>query len=133
MSGATDRPTVLLVDDCVPQRDLYELMLESDFRVMTASRGLEALAIVSSQHPDVVVLDVMMPGMDGWETCTHLKDDPTTAETPVVLLTSVDDCDLSTRAVAAGATAVLTKPCPADRLTQTIQQVLGPQRKAVWS
>ena len=72
------RPTVLLVDDCREQRDIYEIVLARDFRVVTAGRGLDALALATSERPDVVVLDVMMPGIDGWETCTRLKVDPAT-------------------------------------------------------
>lgn len=114
------RPTLLLVDDCAGERDLYELTLESKFRVRTATRGDEGLALAAAERPDVVVLDVMMPGLDGWETCTRIKSDPVTADIPVILLTGADDRDLSQHAMAVGATALLRKPCPADRLLDTV-------------
>ena len=122
---AEQRPTLLLVDDCVAQRDLYELALERDFKVLTAARGVEALAIASCQQPDVIVLDVMMPGMDGWETCTHIKSNAITAHIPVVLLTGADDGDLSQHAMAVGAAALLSKPCSASRLRETVFAALN--------
>jgi two-component system cell cycle response regulator len=104
------------VDDCCAERDLYELVLTPEFRVLTASRGHDALAMAATEHPDVIVLDVLMPGLDGWETCTRMKIDPATADTPVLLLTGSNDGDLSQHAIAVGADAVEHKPCSADRL-----------------
>src|SRR5438128_3773851 len=67
------RPRVLLVDDSAEYRDLYALMLEQTATVITASNGEDALAIAATQPLDAIVLDVMMPGMDGWQTCQRLK------------------------------------------------------------
>ena len=130
MSRPPARPTVLLVDDCIEQRDLYEMVLARDFRVVTAARGLDALALATSERPDVVVLDVMMPGIDGWETCTRLKVDPATADTPVVLLTSVDDTDLASHAAAVGADAVENKPCSADRLLHRVHAMVDREQSS---
>jgi CheY-like chemotaxis protein len=96
-----ERVQLLLVDDCVAERDLYELT-----------------------RPHAIVLDVMMPGMDGWETCTRIKCDAVTADIPVILLTAADDRDLTQHAHAVGASALLQKPCPAETLRQTIASVL---------
>jgi CheY-like chemotaxis protein len=119
------RPHLLLVDDCVPVRDLYELALAPSFQVQTAGRGVDGLVIAMTEHPDVVVLDVVMPGLDGWETCAAIKGNPHTADIPVILLTGADDRDLTRRAIAVGAAALLIKPCPADRLLQTILSALA--------
>jgi CheY-like chemotaxis protein len=129
MNHTTARPTVLLVDDCIAQRDLYELVLAPEFTVLTASRGSDALTLAAREHPDVVVLDVMMPGLDGWETCTRLKTDPVTADTPVVLLTGSNDVDLSQHAVAVGADAILNKPCSADMLVQRLHVAVSHQQQ----
>ena len=117
-------PHLLLVDDCVAVRDLYELALAPTFEVSTANRGVEGVALAMTEHPDVVVLDVLMPGMDGWETCAVLKSNPFTAHIPVILLTGADDRDLTQHAAAVGASALLNKPCPADRLVTTILSAL---------
>ena len=119
------RPTLLLIDDCVSQRDLYEVALEEEFNILTATRGGDGLNAAVNLHPDAIVLDVLMPGLDGWETCTRIKSDRATSAIPVILLTGANDPDLSDHARAVGATTVLTKPCPADRLRDTVLAVLG--------
>jgi putative two-component system response regulator len=125
------RPSLLLVDDCVDQRDLYELVLQSEFDVLTATRGAEGVALATAECPDVIVMDVMMPGLDGWEACTQIKSHPRTANVPVILLTGADDRDLSQHAIAVGATAILKKPCPAETLRHTISSALaGPGAKS---
>ena len=112
---------MLFVDDSDEQRKLYAAMLAPVAIVGTVSRGEEALKLATADPPDVIVLDVMMPGMDGWETCQRLKADPVTAGIPIVMLTSLDGVDVPARAREAGAIAVLMKPCPVERLVLTIK------------
>jgi CheY-like chemotaxis protein len=119
------RRTLLLVDDCVAERELYEIALETEFNILTANRGSDGVNLALSERPDLVLLDVKMPGIDGWTTCTYIKSHPDTADIPVVLLMGADDIDLTQHAVAVGASALLTKPCPADKLRNTIRQALG--------
>jgi DNA-binding response OmpR family regulator len=115
-----DRPRVLLVDDSAEQNDLYALMLEPTATVITASSGEDALAIASADPPDAIVLDILMPGMDGWEVCSRLKTNPVTAAIPVIMLTALEDAGLIAHARRVGAGAVLMKPCPAERLALAI-------------
>ena len=119
-----DRPRLLLIDDCVALRDLYELVLEREFEVLTAARGAEGAALARDVQPDAIVLDITMPGMDGWETCEQIKCHDLTAHIPVILLTGAEDCDLAQRATAVGASALLRKPCQADVLRETILATL---------
>jgi len=119
------RPTLLLVDDCVAERDVYAQALEPEFNILTASRGSDGVNLAISERPDLVLLDVKMPGIDGWATCTYIKSHPDTADIPVVLLTGADDVDLTQHAAEVGASALLNKPCPADKLRDTILQALG--------
>jgi CheY-like chemotaxis protein len=118
------RPRVLLVDDSAEYRDLYALMLEQTATVITASRGEDALTIASAQPLDAIVLDVMMPGMDGWQTCERLKASPLTSAIPVIMLTSLDGLDVPETAARLGAAYVLIKPCPVDRLAFAIKAAL---------
>jgi len=126
LRAGTGRHRLLLIDDNVNERELYKLALEPEFSVITANRGADGLALAESERPDAIVLDVMMPGMDGWETCTRIKGQPGTADIPVILLTGTHDHDLSRQATAAGASAILIKPCAPERLRRTILSALRP-------
>ena len=119
-----DRLRVLLVDDSSAQRDLYAMMLEEFARVVTASRGEDALVLAGAEPPDAIILDVLMPGLDGWRVCECLRSNPITARIPVIMLTASDADDMPERARAVGADAVLTKPCPVERLVVTINASL---------
>jgi CheY-like chemotaxis protein len=119
------RPLILIVDDCIEQRDLYELALEPDFEIVTAGRGREALVLAIAKIPDAIVLDLYMPGMDGLEVCRHLKRDPLTADIPVVILTGAEDHNMETEALIAGAAALLTKPCSPPRLVGTLRAAVA--------
>ena len=116
--------TVLVVDDDPSARDLLQRFLNREgFHVECASNGPEALALVKHLRPTVITLDVMMPGMDGWSVLTKLKENPATADIPVVMLTIVDDKHFGH---ALGATEYLTKPVDRERLTAIIQKLRRP-------
>lgn len=121
-----DRLRVLLVDDSSEHRDLYAMMLEDFAHVVTASRGEDALVMAGAEPPDAIILDVMMPGLNGWQVCQCLSSNPITARIPVIMLTSSDDGDLTARARQAGASAVLAKPCPVERLVLTLNESIRP-------
>lgn len=123
-----DRPRVLLVDDSKEHRDLYALMLETSATVLTAAHGADALRIARSTPLDVVVVDVLMPGMDGWEVCAGIKTYPATRAIPVIILTSLDTATSMEPARRAGAEAVLMKPCPIERLAGAIESVIAAHR-----
>jgi CheY-like chemotaxis protein len=123
---ADDRLRVLLVDDSSEHRDLYAMMLEDFARVVTASRGEDALVMAGAEPPDAIILDVMMPGLNGWQVCQCLSGNPITSRIPIIMLTSLDDGNLMARAREAGAAAVLMKPCPVERLVLTLNQSLHP-------
>lgn len=102
---------VLVVDDLAPNVKLLEAKLRAEyFEVLTALSGEEALEIAASQQPDIVLLDVMMPGLDGFETCRRLKDDGTTCHIPVVMVTALDQQTDRLAGLKAGADDFLTKP-----------------------
>lgn len=102
---------ILVVDDIPANVKLLEIRLLAEyFEVLTASNGLEALEICEDGKVDVVLLDVMMPGMDGFEVCRRLKADPATAHIPVVMVTALDQTSDRIRGLEAGADDFLTKP-----------------------
>lgn len=102
---------VLVVDDILPNVKLLEAKLSSEYYdVLTATNGLEALEKVATQSPDIVLLDVMMPGMDGFEVCRRIKSDPATAHIPVVMVTALTDSSDRIKGLEAGADDFLSKP-----------------------
>lgn len=102
---------VLVVDDILPNVKLLEAKLACEYYdVITATSGAEALEKVESDKPDLVLLDVMMPGMDGFEVCTRIKSNPDTAHIPVVMVTALTDVEDKVRGLEAGADDFLSKP-----------------------
>lgn len=106
-----DRSYILLVDDEPYNRELLRGPLEAQgHEVVDAASGEEALRLVSKRAPDVIVLDVMMPDLDGYSVCRMLKDDPATASIPVLMVTALSDRKERLMGIGAGANDFLTKP-----------------------
>src|SRR5258708_15383047 len=102
---------VLVVDDILSNVKLLEAKLSAEyFEVMTAFNGLECLSKMEENIPDIVLLDVMMPGMDGFEVCRRIKSNPRTAHVPVVMVTALDQPSDRVAGLDAGADDFLTKP-----------------------
>ena len=102
---------VLVVDDILANVKLLEARLAAEyFEVLTASSGQEALDICARERVDVVLLDVMMPGMDGFEVCRRIKSAPKTSHVPVIMVTALDQPSDKVQGLEAGADDFLTKP-----------------------
>ncbi len=102
---------VLVVDDILANVRLLEAKLTAEyFDVVTAMNGLDALEAIQRTKPDIILLDVMMPGIDGIEVCRRIKSDPTTQHIPVVMVTALDQPEDRVRGLEAGADDFLTKP-----------------------
>jgi putative two-component system response regulator len=104
------RPQLLLVDDEPNNLQVLRHILQDDYRLLFARDGEKALALAAREHPDLVLLDVMMPGMTGYEVCRALKADPTTRHLPVIFITALTDVEDETQGFAAGAVDYITKP-----------------------
>lgn len=117
--------TVLLVEDSPTQAEQIRGILESaGYRVRLESSGLGALAALKREPAQVVLSDIVMPGMDGYTLCRHIKDDESTWDTPVILLTSLSDPEDVIRGLASGADNFIIKPYEAEYLLSRIQSVV---------
>ena len=106
----TNKPAILIVDDTPDMLAIVERLLRAHYRTRTASSGKEALAMVRAGPPDLVLLDVMMPGMSGFEVCRDLKARAETKDIPVIFLTALDDVRDEKIGFDAGAVDYITKP-----------------------
>lgn len=119
--------TVLVVDDLDPNARLLELLLSRDgHRVQRAHDGLEALQMVAREQPDLVLMDVMMPGLNGFELATALRGHESTRAIPFMFLSGEPATENGRRARELGALAYLTKPFSPTALAERVARVLAP-------
>jgi PleD family two-component response regulator len=116
-----DPRVILVIDDDRLVRHVICHTLENDFNVMEAASGMEGIAIAQTTKPDLILLDVMMPGIDGFESCQRLRAQTVTANVPVIMLTALDQVDAKIRGLQAGADDYLTKPFNLDELKVRVQ------------
>ena len=116
---------ILIVDDDRHNRQLLEVMLTPEgYRIMTAATGEEALAIVAQQPPDLILLDVMMPGMDGYQVAARIKSNLATKHIRVIMLSALDDRNSRMHGLSAGAEDFLTKPVNRAELCERVRSLL---------
>ena len=125
MTNKDQRPRVLIVDDYPDAREMYSEYLQySGFDVVEAQNGMEALQRAVDEMPDIILMDLSLPVMDGWEATRRLKADKRTASIPVVALTGHALAGISDGAKKAGCDAFVTKPCLPEDLVKEIRKVL---------
>jgi two-component system, OmpR family, response regulator MtrA len=123
--GENIHQSVLIVDDESTARTMLRLMLvRAGFHVSEAEDGYDALEKVRKNQPDVVLLDVMMPGMDGFTVCEKLRGEAITAELPIIMLSAKADLESINKGLRAGATVYLTKPISPEVLTRHVKEAL---------
>jgi two-component system cell cycle response regulator DivK len=125
MKKKANKPRVLLVDDYSDAREMYGEYLEySGYDVIEAANGIEALQRAVDDKPDIILMDLSLPVMDGWEATRRLKADVRTAGIPVVALTGHALAGISDGARQAGCDSFVTKPCLPEDLVLEIKRVL---------
>jgi CheY-like chemotaxis protein len=125
MSSAAPNRTVLVVeDDPVMRGSLVALLQANGLSCVTASDGEEALLTCALSPPGLILLDIRMPGMDGIETCHHLKSHPDWAEIPVIVLTGSPEPETESRVREAGSIFYVTKPFSPERLLTAVRLAL---------
>ncbi len=117
--------TILIVDDETDNRELLEAILSEDgYRVVQADGGAAALAMATAEPPDLILLDLMMPGMNGFEVCRRLREDPRTAAVPVIAVTALGAIQAKEWALTRGADDFVTKPVEAEDLRARVKAML---------
>jgi phosphoserine phosphatase RsbU/P len=117
-----DSPTILVVDDTPTNLDLLQGVLEAEgFRTLTAADGPTARALSRAQQPDLILLDVMMPGETGFGTCSLLKSDPVTADIPVIFLSALDDVKTKVTGLKLGGVDYIAKPVDGEEVLARVR------------
>jgi two-component system, cell cycle response regulator DivK len=107
---------ILIVEDVELSRDLLVQMLEGEYTIITADDGAAAVELAQREHPDLILMDLSMPGVDGWEATRRLKADPELADIPIIALTAHAMRGDEERARASGCDDYLSKPIDEDEL-----------------
>jgi two-component system cell cycle response regulator DivK len=116
---------ILIADDTADNREMYaEYLAFLGYRVETADNGVTALALAQNLRPDLVIMDLSMPDMDGWEAARRLKADPGLASIPILIVTGHALDGSERAALAAGGDAFLTKPCLPEQLAVKAEEML---------
>jgi DNA-binding response OmpR family regulator len=124
MSKTKERPRILIVDDNESARFTLEtLLLPEGYNLVVLDSGQEALAFVDEFLPDVILLDVMMPDMNGFEVCQRLRENPKTADIPIIMLTALDDQASRLRGLESGADDFISKPYSRIELQARIKTI----------
>jgi len=125
MSGMKYKSTLLIVDDDKHTRDSIEaLLIKEGYKLVFAANGQEAIKKAKKVNPDLILLDVMMPGMDGFEVCTLLRADNQLSEVPIILVTTLDDRDSRIRGIKSGADDFISKPFDRIEMRTRIRSII---------
>lgn len=118
-------PVILVVDDNVPNLELIQAYLEDvDCQIVSAHDGVEALTMVARKKPDLILLDVMMPKMSGFEVCRRLKNDPQTSDIPIIMVTALNEFGDIERGIDSGTDDFVSKPVNRLELLTRVRTML---------
>ncbi len=121
-----DPRKILVIDDDITSLDIVSYLFEKKgYEVERCADGFSAIESIQEIEPDILIVDLMMPNINGVETVTRIRRDLKIEDTPIIAFTAVDDPNLHQQAVDAGCNEVLTKPCPAEKLIRVISRYLA--------
>jgi putative two-component system response regulator len=124
-----ERAKILIVDDTALSRSMTaELLLQEGYEVLEAAEGQQAIELVHHHQPDLLLLDVMMPVMDGYEVCRRLKQDENTRLLPVIFMTALEERSARIQGIEAGGDDFLTKPCDRVELSARVKSLVRQKR-----
>jgi CheY-like chemotaxis protein len=127
--GPAARPVIVLVEDHQDTRQMYAEFLSASFEVLPAADGLQAVDIMRTTRPDLLITDLSLPGMDGFELVAHIRKDPRLRRIPIICLSGYGGHAHEQRARDAGCDRILQKPCMPDALSEIALEVLSGVRE----
>ena len=130
-AGQTKRRILLIDDDPLIRQLVVRTLNDATLEVIEASSGLEGIALATAQPPDLILLDVMMPGMDGYEVCNRLRQQSSTVNIPIILLTALDQIDSKILGLRTGADDYMTKPFDMRELRMRVETHLRRSLRAL--
>ena len=120
---------ILIVDDEPSIREFLAQILSEHYQILFAKNGTEAFEIAKNKKPTIILLDIIMPGKNGIETCREIRNDPTTKSIPVIMLTALNDSNQRTQAFLSGADDYITKPFNPDELIARVESKIRRQKE----
>jgi CheY-like chemotaxis protein len=127
--GPAARPVIVLVEDHQDTRQMYAEFLSASFEVLPAADGLQAVDIMRTARPDLLITDLSLPGMDGFELVARIRNDPRLRRIPIICLSGYGGHAHEQRARDAGCDRILQKPCMPDALSEIALEVLSGVRE----
>ena len=119
-------PKILIVDDDVTITDLMKMLVTMNgHQPITVNDSMQAIEVARSVNPDLITLDLMMPGLTGFELCELLHEDPKFSNTPIIIISAKDDPESKERAIQAGAKDYITKPFGVEDLSNRIKSLIA--------
>lgn len=122
----TNNPTILIVDDTKTNVDVLVQTLKADYKLGVALNGKDAIRFTRTHQPDLILLDIIMPEMNGFEVCKTLKTTPATRDIPIIFITAMDNQDHRAKGFECGGVDYITKPFMANEIKQKIHTHLTP-------
>ncbi len=117
---------LVVEDDADNRRIVVKVLTVEGYEVLEATDGRSALATARTEHPDLIIMDLAMPGLDGWQAATQLKADPRVADIPIIALTAFAMRGDEERAREAGCDGYLSKPCRPQTIREVVRRYLRP-------
>lgn len=124
MITVESRPLIAIVDDELTHAQLLAMALEEDYEICIANTGKEALSMIKTRKPDLILLDIMMPDIDGYEICLKMKTDKDTAKIPIIFVTGLEDNKNEELGFEMGAADYLSKPINPTVMNMRIARIL---------
>lgn len=124
MKDITNRPLICIVDDELTNAEMMRLILDDEYDTCLAYNGKEAIDVISSRKPDLILLDIVLPDLSGYEVCKALKKNPETENIPIIFVTGLEDKKSESIGLEAGAIDYVVKPVVSDIVKTRIQRIL---------